>query len=102
MLMDDGDLDATSISMDHDAMLSSNPKKNQAFMRVFDSYVGGKKGDTLQSSPSGTTQLAQQGRQAKGSGGSDSDMNSRLASEMQAKLTASSEDDDMMTPHCEC
>ncbi len=98
MLMSDGGLEASTIDMDHDAMLASNPKKNAAFMRVFGSYVGGnKKGDTL-SSPATTTQLAQQQHSShKG----QSDLNAKLAKEMQSQLTAGSQDDEMMTPHCE-
>ncbi len=95
--MSDGSLDAATIDMDHDAMLATNPKKNAAFMRVFGSYVGGKKGDTL-SAPAATTQLAQQ---QHSSHKISSDLNAKLAKEMQSQLTAGSQDDEMMTPHCE-
>ncbi len=97
--MSDGGLDATTIDMDHDAMLASDPKKNAAFMRVFGSYVGQKQGDSL-ASPAATTQLAQQ--QHASNKNKASDINAKLAEEMQAKLTAGSQDEAMMTPHCKC
>ena len=52
-MQDDG-LDAQAISMDHDAMLASDPKKNAAFLKVFGEFTP----QTLKAA-AGTTQLAQ-------------------------------------------
>jgi hypothetical protein len=39
-LMKDDGLTSTSIDMDHDMMLASDPAKNAAFQRVFGAYLG--------------------------------------------------------------
>eukprot|EP00283_Hemiselmis_rufescens_P011553 CAMPEP_0173418386 /NCGR_PEP_ID=MMETSP1357-20121228/564_1 /TAXON_ID=77926 /ORGANISM="Hemiselmis rufescens, Strain PCC563" /LENGTH=470 /DNA_ID=CAMNT_0014380871 /DNA_START=8 /DNA_END=1420 /DNA_ORIENTATION=+ len=96
-LMEDDGLDADSIGMDQNAMLANSPKKNAAFLRVFGSYLG-RSSSTLKSAPKTATQLSQQGG-GKGGGGSRKGENSKLASEMQAELTAGSADEQMMTPH---
>lgn len=95
----DGGLEANSIDIDHNAMLASNPKKNAAFLRVFGNYVGGGKSSTLKTAPKGATQLSES--TSGGSKGSGSDENSKLAQQMQAELTAGSEDEESYTPHCE-
>jgi hypothetical protein len=101
-LMEDQGLDASSISMDHDAMLSSNPKKNAAFMRVFGNYVGGSHANQkLKSAPQAATQLAESSGSSNGKGGGLKSENQKLAQQMQAELTAGSDDEESFTPHCE-
>lgn len=100
--MEDGGLEASSIGMDHNAMLSSDPKKNAAFMRVFGNYVGGSHANQkLKSAPQTATQLAESGSSSKGKGGGLESENQKLAQQMQAELTAGSDDEESFTPHCE-
>jgi len=101
-LMQDGDLDAASIEMDHNAMLANDPSKNAAFLKAFSGYLpSGQQQSAQLQSAKGTTQLAQQSHDnhRSMSAGAESRLNAKLAASMQSQLTASSQGDELMTPH---
>ena len=98
-LMTDASLDATTIGMDHDAMLQANPTQDAAFMQTFGRFVPPR--PTL---ATGTTQLAQAPRPGAGASAAtkqsaEARLNAKLASQMQAQLTAGTQGDSLMTPH---
>uniref|UniRef100_A0A7S0HRU7 Uncharacterized protein n=1 Tax=Hanusia phi TaxID=3032 RepID=A0A7S0HRU7_9CRYP len=86
-----------TIGMDHNAMLARNPTQNAAYMQTFGSFLPG----SNIKSATGTTQLAQAKHSAKRhmKASAQNRLNQKLAAEMQAKLTASSRGDELMTPH---
>ncbi|EKX49896.1 hypothetical protein GUITHDRAFT_161970 [Guillardia theta CCMP2712] len=96
-LMSDEGLSAMTIGMDHNAMLARNPTQNAAYMQTFGSFLP----NANLKSATGTTQLAQAKHtaQRKMKASAQSRLNQKLAAAMQAKLTASSRGDELMTPH---
>jgi len=96
VLMSDESLTASTIGMDHTAMLAGNSQQNAAFLQTFGSFEPNQ-APTL---ATGTTQLAQSSQTppaAKKSAASR--LNAKLAAQMQASLTAGTQGDSLMTPH---
>ena len=88
--MADDSLDASAISIDHNAMLASDPSENSAFMKVFGAFY---KHSSLKT-PGATMQLSQLAPKSanarrRSSHAALSRLNERLASQMQAQLTGS-------------
>jgi hypothetical protein len=93
--MTDDSLEATTIGIDHNAMLAGNTQQNAAFLQTFGSYLPNQ-GPTL---ATGTTQLSQQAPKPASKQSAASRLNAKLAAQMQAQLTAGTQGDSLMTPH---
>ena len=95
--MSDQGLTASTIGMDHNAMLAGNSQQNAAFLQTFGSFERNQ-APTL---ATGTTQLAQspQTPAVTTKKSATSRLNAKLAAQMQASLTAGTQGDSLMTPH---
>ena len=95
--MSDQGLTASTIGMDHNAMLADNSQRNAAFLQTFGSFERSQT-PTL---ATGTTQLAQspQTPAVTTKKSATSRLNAKLAAQMQASLTAGTQGDSLMTPH---
>lgn len=95
VLMTDDSLDATTIGIDHNAMLQGNAQQNAAFMQTFGSYMP----NQAPKLATGTTQLAQSPPKPAIKQSATARLNAKLAAQMQASLTAGTQGDSLMTPH---
>lgn len=90
--MADDSLEASAIEIDHNAMLASDPKENAAFLKFFGRFQ-----HSSLEAPGGATQLSQLApkliHRRKSSHVALARLNSKLASRMQAQLTATSHAD---------
>merc|ERR1719199_61626 len=94
--MTDDSLEAQTIGIDHTAMLQANSQQNAAFMQTFGNYMP----QQPNLATTGTTQLAQSSEKpATPKQSATARLNAKLAAQMQASLTASTQGDSLMTPN---